>query len=29
MFKSSKKLNTIPVIDGEEISSHNSQGYSY
>jgi aspartyl aminopeptidase len=29
LFKSSKKLNTIPVIDEEEIGSHNSQGYSY
>jgi cathepsin B len=29
LFRSSKKLNTIPVIDDDEITSHNSQGYSY
>lgn len=29
LFKSSKKLNTIPVIDADEIANHNSQGYSY
>lgn len=29
LFKSSKKLSTIPVIDEDEIQSHNAQGYSY
>jgi cathepsin B len=29
LFRSNKKLSTIPVIDDEEITSHNSQGYLF
>lgn len=29
LFRSSKKLSTIPVLDEDEIGSHNSQGYSF